>query len=173
MSDLVRKGSEIEPPKSERCKRCFKPIKEDGHAGMCSSDCAEASRQDLSQDRLRALVLERDKGICVLCKTDTLAIREDLDKLKRMADASAANDPRARQLWSSRVHFYLRMGYDRESLEGTRALWEADHRVPKAAGGASTLDQMRTLCIPDHRKVSGKFASSRAAARKPRGRFGR
>lgn len=32
--------------------------------------------------------------------------------------------------------------------------WEADHMLPVVEGGDSNLDNIRTLCVPCHRKVT-------------------
>jgi 5-methylcytosine-specific restriction protein A len=40
--------------------------------------------------------------------------------------------------------------------------WEMDHRIPLAEGGSNKLDNLRTLCIPCHRKATAELAGRRA-----------
>lgn len=49
------------------------------------------------------------------------------------------------------------------------SLWQADHVVPVSeGGGASGLDNYRTLCLPCHKAVTKELASRLAAARRQR-----
>jgi 5-methylcytosine-specific restriction protein A len=80
-------------------------------------------------------VLERDRGICAECGTDTVKLRRSVmrmpfaARMKRIRDLIAAGTvTRRRTSW-----------------------WEADHIVPVVEGGDSSLDNIRTLCIPCHR----------------------
>lgn len=55
----------------------------------------------------------------------------------------------------------------REASEGT--LWQADHVIPVyKGGGGCELDNMRTLCVACHAKVTRKQAKERAAERQRR-----
>ena len=44
-----------------------------------------------------------------------------------------------------------------------KSWWEADHIVAVVEGGDSSLDNMRTLCIPCHRTVTRELAMRRRA----------
>lgn len=49
---------------------------------------------------------------------------------------------------------------------GSGHLWEADHIVPVVEGGGEcTLENMRTLCIPCHKKETADLARRRAHER--------
>jgi hypothetical protein len=91
----IRKGTEIATPNAPRCQRCFKPIKEDGHNGMCSSDCAEAAREDLSQGALRKLAFSRDQGRCFSCNAETETERAEIDQMRAwLANPTTSDSPR-------------------------------------------------------------------------------
>lgn len=62
---------------------------------------------------------------------------------------------------STVVRFY---GGQRVSL---RTLWEADHIVPFAEGGAPGPENCRSLCLRCHRAATGALAARLAAARRP------
>jgi 5-methylcytosine-specific restriction endonuclease McrA len=48
-----------------------------------------------------------------------------------------------------------------------RSLWEADHIMPVVEGGGGCgLDNIRTLCVPCHRRETAALAARRAAARR-------
>lgn len=170
-AEKIQRGARgLRPPEGPRCKRCQKPLKAVAADGWCSSDCRQAEVEDVSQATLRKLVLERDKGVCSVptCRLDCLELRAELDSLEK-----AATDLDAINRWQARVHQLTRLGFDKHAVESGEALWECDHVVEKARGGPSTLASCVTRCLPCHKAKTSSFASSRAAARKPRGRFGR
>jgi 5-methylcytosine-specific restriction protein A len=47
--------------------------------------------------------------------------------------------------------------------------WEMDHTVPLCEGGSSSLDNLRTLCIPCHRRVTRELAGRLAQKRRATG----
>ncbi len=48
-----------------------------------------------------------------------------------------------------------------------RAWWEVDHIVPVVLGGGCCgLDNLRTLCVPCHKKATARLAAERARARR-------
>jgi 5-methylcytosine-specific restriction endonuclease McrA len=49
----------------------------------------------------------------------------------------------------------------------TRTLWEADHIVPLAEGGAPGPENARALCLRCHKAASAALAARLAAARRP------
>ena len=48
-----------------------------------------------------------------------------------------------------------------------RSLWEADHIVPLAEGGAPGPENTRTMCLPCHKAQTRALADRLAAARRP------
>jgi 5-methylcytosine-specific restriction endonuclease McrA len=115
---------------------------------------------------VRRHVWKRDKGVCAECRVDTEA-------LKRETAAKLGED--VRRNWDGNFYF---VGFSRAARRAhhippgfpdvDRAWWEADHRVPVIEGGGlCSLEGMRTLCIPCHKKATAALAARRAAARVP------
>lgn len=94
----------------------------------------------------RRHVLVRDHGVCRLCGLDCL-------ELQKVASRLRGGD----------------LGVRRELLEdhGFRladmarmSLWEADHIQPVCEGGGECgLENLRTLCLPCHRRVTAELRS--------------
>jgi 5-methylcytosine-specific restriction protein A len=124
---------------------------------FCSDGCVHEWRLRSSVSYLRDCVFERDRGVCRLCGFDTERER------RRVARLGFA----ARMLELRRLQ---KLGV---VVRGRKSWWEADHVVPVAEGGDSTLDNVRTLCRACHRQVTAalreRLKIRRAAARKLRG----
>lgn len=98
-----------------------------------------------STSYLRECVFERDAGICALCRLDTHKLRR---KIMRLPFAQRMRELRALQ--------------ERGVIHKKRkSWWEADHILPVVEGGDSSLDNMRTLCIPCHRGETRQLAARR------------
>lgn len=171
---LVKRGSDIPPIKGERCKRCFKPRKDpDAPEGLCSISCLESGSEEVSQARLRALVLERDKGVCQEpgCGLDTVELRAELDEAAKVAGA------RGPAVWSvellkryqARVHMLVRLGWPRGPVERGETLWECAHLKARVQGGQDDPKNVTTLCLVHHREDTNRLASKRADSRKTKG----
>jgi 5-methylcytosine-specific restriction endonuclease McrA len=91
-----------------------------------------------STSYLRECVFERDKGVCALCGIDTHKQRR---RTMRLPFAERMRELRALQQQGV-IH------------KGRKSWWEADHILPVVEGGDSSLENMRTLCIPCHRGVT-------------------
>jgi len=90
-----------------------------------------------STSYLRECVFARDRGICVLCRVDSVALRRRILRLpfgRRVIEMRSLGIVRGRKSW-----------------------WEADHILAVAEGGDSCLDNIRTLCIPCHRGVTAEL----------------
>lgn len=105
---------------------------------FCSDACVHEWRLRSSTSYLRECVLARDRGICTACGIDTLRLRRSVMRLP-----FAARTKRIRELIGSGVAARRRASW-----------WEADHIVPVVEGGDSSLDNIRTLCIPCHRAAT-------------------
>lgn len=175
---LVKTGSQTPTPKGARCTRCQKVIREDGHNAFCSSDCAEAERVEVSQQRLRDLLFDRDHAVCAECGIDCEALRDELDALLAANRAELARahaiqdfvDARALRRLSARVHQLVILGFPRKDVEDGKTLWNAAHVDARVKGGPTTLANAKTLCLACHRKDTNKLAGERASARKVGGK---
>jgi len=88
---------------------------------------------------LRQRVRRRDRGVCALCRVDTLQLRRGF---------------KGRGMWA-------RMR--KKGFVPRRSLWELDHKIPLIDGGTHDLSNLQTLCVPCHRYKSALEHSERAA----------
>jgi 5-methylcytosine-specific restriction protein A len=100
---------------------------------------------------MRYLLFKRDKGICVLCQTDTVVLKAEYDALPKVSGfADDSGNARSQFL-------------ELHGIPHGRAWsdwWDADHITPVIEGGGECgLDNFRTLCIPCHRKVTKELHS--------------
>lgn len=169
MNRPVFKGSELQEPRGERCKRCFKPRRDpDAPEGLCSLACLEAASEEISDSRLRALTLARDNGVCVDCGLDCLALRREIDDMQDWASINRET----RSTLEARIHQLHRLGFDKHAVESGQALWEMDHELEVARGGPNALSNTKTRCLPCHKAKSKQFAKKRSQSRKTRDRRG-
>lgn len=98
-----------------------------------------------SSSYLRECVFERDRGVCALCGVNTHRTRQ---KVMRLPFAQRMRELRA-LIESGTIH------------RRRKSWWEADHILPVVEGGDSSLDNMRTLCIPCHRGETRELAARR------------
>ena len=109
-------------------------------ATFCGDYCVHQFRLRSDPGYLREHVFARDRGICSLCATDTLAAYADL---KRTRGAKRTSEL---EVWGL------------ASVHARRTLWDADHILPVAEGGGECdLDNLRTLCLPCHREVTAEL----------------
>lgn len=90
---------------------------------------------------VRKAVFERDRGICALCGLDAEALRRELTDLP-------VNERQARE---------KTLRWPKHRLD----FWDADHITPVAENGHPAMDNLRTLCLTCHRKVTASFMASR------------
>ncbi len=135
-----------EEKESGQCRWCSLPVPKPRRT-FCSEFCVNEWKLRTDPGYLREQVLARDKGICAICRVDTLA--------------AWLNIKRAR--FERRKLMLIEWGL--KSLT-RRSLWDADHIVPVVLGGGECdLDNIRTLCLKCHRKVTLELRQARAAAR--------
>ena len=91
-----------------------------------------------STSYLRECVFARDKGVCALCDIDTHKLRRRIMRLPFTERMRRLRDLQEQGL----IH------------KKRKSWWEADHILAVVEGGDSSLDNMRTLCIPCHRGVT-------------------
>jgi 5-methylcytosine-specific restriction endonuclease McrA len=119
------------------CRWCRLEILAPRRRTFCSAYCVHQWRLRSDPAYLREQVFLRDRGICALCSTDTVA---EYAALKR---SRGPDRLRRLELWGL------------SSIHARRSLWDADHILPVAEGGGECdLDNLRTLCLPCHREVT-------------------
>ena len=100
---------------------------------FCSDWCVHEWRLRSDPGYLREQVLQRDRGICAICRTDTRAAYREL----------------RRSRGTHRLRLLAKWGLKRLNR---RTLWDADHIVPVVEGGGECgLQNLRTLCLLCHR----------------------
>jgi len=117
------------------CRWCAMEVPARRHT-FCSAWCVHEWRLRSNPGYLREQVLLRDKGICAACRIDAV---HAFHVLRRARGAR-------------RLELLARWGLTRMNR---RSLWDADHILPVAEGGGECdLANIRTLCLPCHRKAT-------------------
>lgn len=158
------------------CRGCQKEV-EPGRRTWCSQECIDAYLVTSSATGARHACFQRDRGVCCICGLDTHRLKGAIARCGRTAerwkDAWGAMgqllDPQGQ-----RSHWSIEALVERLALEAhgyppyhDATAWEADHIVPvKEGGGACGLDNLRTLCVPCHKRVSAIGARRRALDRR-------
>ena len=161
------------------CTWCRKriPKKNTRSRLWCGEACVEAFKIVNWPQHLRRVLEQRDRGICAICGTDTIANKELLKSLRRLAwdyglcqlvcwlgkpIASAVKLWRPWKYARCRCVFCVAV---REAEDLSR--WEADHITPVVEGGGQCgLENYRTLCRFCHKRETKLLAARRAAERK-------
>jgi 5-methylcytosine-specific restriction endonuclease McrA len=143
---------------------------------------AKASQRITAQrgSSRRAQVERRDRGVCAVCRLDCDAVQNDFLAARQTdesefkwdclncdnvgdfnpCDACGSSWMRRRYEQTARDEVRSRMRQLRFSTRfladynGVTSLWAADHIIPLAEGGEDTVDNLRTLCLPDHGGVT-------------------
>jgi 5-methylcytosine-specific restriction protein A len=120
------------------CRWCALEVPK-GRLTFCSEWCVHEWRMRTDAGYLRQLVLKRDKGVCSLCRVNTLSA------FLRMKKARG----------TSRDEMLVFWGLKKLSR---RSLWDADHILPVAEGGGECdLRNLRTLCLRCHRQATSEL----------------
>lgn len=107
-----------------------------GRRTFCSDWCVNEWRLRTDPSYVRECVFARDKGICAVCRADTVT---EWTRVRRL------RGERRREALAS-------WGLSRISRT---SLWDADHIVPVVEGGGECdLSNLRTLCLRCHRDVT-------------------
>lgn len=128
-----------------------------GRRTWCGHDCWAAYRAIYDWQCIVRAVYERDEGRCVLCGCD-------FGWLERILNRLACGDYAARMHWAA---YMIRLGWDDVWKQ---QLWETDHIIAWVEGGSDRQENLRTLCVPCHKRVTAELAARRAAERRDAGR---
>ncbi len=145
------------------CRWCGNPDIPPPRRTFCSKSCVHEYRLRSSGNYLRQCVYNRDKGICSDCGQDTKIIAKNIKssicpcvttkthfKSKKVKDVNHVQkciDIRNEQ------NIGLKRKVWRSKNGG--GLWDADHIIRvEHGGGICGLENLRTLCIRCHKKIS-------------------
>lgn len=123
---------------------------------FCSPECVHEWKLTTNPGYQRDHVYQRDRGVCAACQLDCVELERAYDAAKRAArqEYSAA--------WRDVEDRLRRLGF----VPGI-SFWAMDHVVPVAEGGGGCgLENLRTLCLPCHRRETAELARRLAAARR-------
>lgn len=129
--------SELPKGKNGRalCRWCALEVPR-GRRTFCSAWCVHEWRLRTDTGYLREQVFARDRGLCSLCRIDTM---EAYRRLRRARGASR----------KTMLHYWGLKSVTRKSL------WDADHILPVCEGGGECdLANLRTLCLACHRDAT-------------------
>lgn len=166
------------------CKMCPKAVAT-GRREYCSEKCSDEYNIRTNGSYARHRVWKRDKGVCAECGFDTAALDRERDaairldkrihiKMQRRGLLTGFVNRRGTEIYQRRPTsapwHYKRLWEAKARALGfnpSAALWEADHILPVVEGGGGCgLDNLRTLCIPCHRKATAELAARLAKKRK-------
>ncbi len=137
---LSRSALPLGPNGQPQCRWCTLEILAKRRRTFCSDYCVHQFRLRSDPGYLRDQVFARDKGICALCQTDTMAAYA---ALKRTRGSKRTTEL---EMWGLRF------------IGSRRSLWDADHILPVVEGGGQcALDNLRTLCLLCHREVTAEL----------------
>ncbi len=135
------------------CRRCGVEV-EPPRRTFCSDVCVHEWRLSTDPGYLREQVFRRDRGVCALCGCETMKLGAALRRLN----------------WRGRKRRSAELGIPIARL---RAPWDADHILPVAEGGGECdLANLRTLCIPCHRRATEELRERMRRRRRVMQEFG-
>src|ERR1700761_3884139 len=122
------------------CRWCDLEILAKRRRTFCSDYCVHQWRLRTDPGYLRDQVFARDRGICAVCRIDSIAAFNALKRARGPARKAG-------------LHLY-----GMKSITARRSLWDADHIRPVAEGGGQCdLATLRTLCLLCHREATSRL----------------
>lgn len=123
------------------CRRCSVEVPK-GRRTFCSDECVHEWKLRTQGAYLREQVFQRDRGRCAGCGLDMEALRRTMQRVRRQqGEAAWAERLRRLGLWECR----------------DRSWWEVHHvKAVFEGGGACGLQNVRTLCVPCHKRRTAR-----------------
>lgn len=139
------------------CRACGTEVPQ-GRGAFCGDACADDWAVRNSPSLMRQRAYQRDRGVCALCGIDSALLAKALHaEWRRLKLATTDRQRQARAEFRRKYRWFF----------SRRSYWDADHIVPVVEGGGETgLENMRTLCVPCHQRVTKDLARRRASRRR-------
>lgn len=130
------------------CRQCGKETPGPRRT-FCNDKCVSAWKMKTDPAHVRRVVFERDKGVCVQCGLDTVALERALSTLHWIQHRWGVENQRPEFREVSRLADEIRKIL---KVQHRVTYWDADHIVEVVNGGGECgLDNYQTLCCWCHR----------------------
>lgn len=162
------------------CRLCLAEVPK-RRRSWCSDACVARYAEEADQGAIRRGAERRDRGLCALCGLDAGLLGRVLERLRAWANEEPEEGDRHRALQGAR-RILAELGWSQTGAAASAPwvvswrsrrvwasgapLWEADHARPLAEGGAFGLANVRTCCVPCHRRETAALAGRLAAVRR-------
>jgi 5-methylcytosine-specific restriction protein A len=149
------KAASYVPGLCRYCKQDVKRLNKKART-FCSPECVHEYQVRSNPTYARHEVYKRDRGVCALCGLDCSKFFSGLKKaikgLRKVdRDQGAAN-------------YFKAFDVEMVPWKHRSTWWDADHIHQVAAGGGEcSLQNLRTLCLPCHRRVTREFMAQHRA----------
>ncbi len=132
-----------------------------GRRTWCSNDCAQSFLNRCSPGHAAAFVVDRDKGICAICKQDVERQRKEFEEAWKLKQIELQKAGITSEIWKHRDLLKRQFGF-------ARGQWyEIDHETPVCEGGGlCDPSGLRLLCGKCHKKETDDLAARTAAKAK-------
>lgn len=142
------------------CRWCEREVPV-GRMTFCSKECVTEWKVRTDKAFMRRMVWKRDRSVCAFCQTNCdrwkRTLRKEWTHINELPQ-SEEREHRKRTWTTAHPYFFQRTSF-----------WDADHVVPVVKGGGECgLDNLRTLCLFCHRKVTAQLNKQRAKERRER-----
>lgn len=150
----------------KHCRWCRGPLPP-RRSSFCSDGCVREYLIAYDAGYMRQLLYDRDKGVCQSCGLHTSTMEAQRESVHQLPHRSRIQAQRKEDALSLLEDEFESRGIPGWVARKQRSLWDADHIIPVADGGLLLgLNNIRTLCIGCHQKVTKMFAAERARRRK-------
>ena len=130
-----------------RCTWCDEPIG-GGYRNWCSYKCRDEGY--VRGGFWAQAILKRDNGVCAICGLKTLDLKARVERIVQVSRDSK------RCFTYSRIQRWCRSN----KMQSYRTPYEIDHIVPVSEGGGCCgLDNLRTVCVNCHKKLTAELAA--------------
>lgn len=154
----------VRPDGKPPCRWCKGPVERPRRNWCGNPVCVHEWKRRTSWGLTRADVFKRDGGVCSGCGLDTKTL--DPRVILAAITASRESEPEA---IGRRMLLYrnLESAYAWGRIHKCESPWQADHVIPVVEGGDwFAMSNLRTLCVPCHRRETAALAGRRKRKRR-------